>query len=242
MLGCAWRLPIWPVFSMVNLISGITRIAGAIPRLSFRVRTGIMVTRMRLLATFLVFLISLPAPLRLAAQATPPRLNIVIVEGEGAINNIKQRTAREPIVQVEDENHKPVAGAAVAFTLPSQGASGTFAGGSQNLTSITNAQGRAVARGFRPNNVEGKYQIRVTASKDGQTASADMTQTNAVVAGAAAAGAGISGKLLAILIVAGAAAAGGGAYAATRGGGNNNGTTIVPTTISAGTGTVGPPR
>ena len=30
------------------------------------------------------------------------------VEGDGAINNIRQRTAREPIVQVEDENHKPV--------------------------------------------------------------------------------------------------------------------------------------
>ena len=32
-----------------------------------------------------------------------------IVEGEGAINNIRLRTAREPIVQVEDENRKPVA-------------------------------------------------------------------------------------------------------------------------------------
>src|SRR5579863_5849082 len=58
-----------------------------------------------------------------------PKLSIVILEGEGAINNIKQRTAREPIVRVEDENHKPVAGAAVVFTLPSQGAGGTFAGG-----------------------------------------------------------------------------------------------------------------
>ena len=46
------------------------------------------------------------------AAATPPRIEVV--EGDGAINNIRQRTAREPIVQVEDENHKPVAGAAGA--------------------------------------------------------------------------------------------------------------------------------
>ena len=40
--------------------------------------------------------------------------NIVVVEGEGAINNISQRTAWETIVQVEDQNHKlaAVAGAA----------------------------------------------------------------------------------------------------------------------------------
>ena len=36
-----------------------------------------------------------------------PMLNIVIVEGEGTLNNVKQRVNREPIVQVEDENHKP---------------------------------------------------------------------------------------------------------------------------------------
>jgi hypothetical protein len=42
-------------------------------------------------------------------QAPVHTLNLVIVEGDGVINNIRQRTAREPIVQVEDENHKPVA-------------------------------------------------------------------------------------------------------------------------------------
>jgi hypothetical protein len=50
------------------------------------------------------------------------RIQIVIVEGEGAINNIRQRVAREPIIQVEDENRRPVAGAAVTFLLPNQGA------------------------------------------------------------------------------------------------------------------------
>jgi len=189
--------------------------------------------------SFLLTLQWLPAPAW--GQGAPGQLNLVIVEGEGAINNIRQRTAREPIVQVEDENHKPVAGAAVVFLLPDQGASGVFANGSHTLTVTTDAQGRAVARGFRPNNVQGKLQMRVTASYQGHVANATITQTNAAAAaaGAAAAG-GISAKLIAVIAVAGAAVAGG-VVAATRGGSSTT-TTPPTTTITPGTGTVGAPH
>ena len=173
-------------------------------------------------------------------------LNLVVVEGEGAINNIRQRTAREPIVQVQDENRRPVAGAIVTFTLPGRGPSGVFANGSQTLTVTTDQQGQAVARGLRPNNVQGDMQIRVNASHRGQTASTTITQTNAMVAGAAAGAAagGVSAKLIAILAVVGAAAAGGAVYATQRG---NGGTPTSPpvattTTVSAAAGQVGPPR
>ena len=107
---------------------------------------------------------------------TAPMLNIVIVEGEGTLNNVKQRVNREPIVQVEDENHKPVAGAAVVFFLPTSGPSGTFANGSQTMTVTTDALGRASATGIHPNHVLGKMQIRVTASANGLSASALITQ------------------------------------------------------------------
>src|ERR1700731_2498392 len=112
---------------------------------------------MRLLAAGLSCLLVLQMyPASARAQETGGQLNIVIVEGDGAINNVRQRTAREPIVQVEDENHKPIAGAAVVFLLPNQGASGVFANGSRSLTVITDSQGRAIARGFRPNKVQGQ--------------------------------------------------------------------------------------
>jgi hypothetical protein len=178
----------------------------------------------------------------LAAQAPVTKLNLVIVEGEGAINNIKLRTAREPIVQVEDENHKPVAGAAVVFNLPSQGAGGTFGASGQTFTTVTDATGRAVGRGLRPNTIQGQYQIRVTASKDGQTANANIAMTNALPAAAAAAGAAVSAKLIVILAAVGGAVAGGVAYAATRGGGGNNNPTNPATTIAAGAGQVTTPR
>ena len=198
---------------------------------------------MRWFSLLLTALLAFPLP-QASAQNAGLKLNIVVVEGEGAINNIRQRTAREPIVQVEDENHKPIAGVAVVFTLPSQGAGGAFANGAHTLTVMTDNQGRAVAHGLRPNSVSGQYQIRVNASYQGQTATASIAQSNAVAAGAAgAASAGISGKLIAIIAIAGAAAAGG-AIAATRGGGGN--TPAAPstpaTTVSPGTGTVGAPR
>ncbi len=174
----------------------------------------------------------------LMAQA--PMLNLVVVEGEGAINNIRQRTAREPIVEVQDENHRPIAGAAVVFTLPTQGAGGTFAGGAHSLTVITDAQGRAVARGLRPNGVKGQFQIHVNASFNGQTASTNITQTNATGgAGGAPAHTFLSGKVIAVIVVVAAAAIAGGVYAAESGGGSSPAAT--PTTISPGTGTVGAP-
>src|SRR5947208_1166707 len=106
-----------------------------------------------------------------AQDPQAPRLSIVIVEGEGAINNIKQRTSRETIVEVQDENHRPVAGAAVVFLLPNDGPGGAFAGGSKSVTLTTNSAGRATMPAMQPNQVTGQFQIRVNASSQGRTAS-----------------------------------------------------------------------
>ncbi len=176
----------------------------------------------------------------------PASLQIIIVEGEGAINNVKQRVNREPIVQVEDENHKPVAGAAIIFFLPNDGPGGTFANGSSTLTTTTNSQGQAVARGIRFNNQAGSMQIRVSASFAGQTASAIITQTN--VLGIAASGAAVGGlslatKLLIIGAVVGAGVAAGVVIA--NHGGSGGGSTPTPPstiTITPGTVTVGGPQ
>jgi hypothetical protein len=127
-----------------------------------------------------------------STQAIAGKLNIVIVEGEGAINNIKARTARAPIVQVEDENHRPVAGAAVAFSLPARGAGGSFLHGGKIFTVVSDPNGRAMAAAIKPNHALGVFKINVSASLHGQQlATATVTQTNAIAtagAGSAAAG------------------------------------------------------
>ena len=195
---------------------------------------------MRFLSLWLTAVLAMPVPSALLAQAPVRGLNLIIVEGQGAINNIKQRTAREPIVQVEDENHRPVAGAIVVFTSPSQGASATFGASGQTLSTVTDAQGRAIARGFKPNNIQGQYQLHVTASKDGQKADAAIAMSNMLAAGTRASHG--SGKLIAIAAVAAAALAGGLVYASQNGGSSSSSTTPPATTVSPGTGTVAPPR
>ena len=165
-----------------------------------------------------------------SSQAIASKLNIVVIEGEGAINNIKARTAREVIVRVEDENHRPVAGATVAFTLPRQGASGTFLHGGRTLTIFSDQGGRAATVAIKPNHALGVFKINVSASLHGQVATAAVTQTNAIAGAAGAAGAGAAG--------AGAGSAGaGGAGAAGAGAGGMSAATIGG--IAAGTAAVG---
>lgn len=110
--------------------------------------------------------------------AQPKALHIVILEGDEAINNIRDRTAREPIVQVEDENHKPVAGALVLFTLHG----GTGATGSASslgsLSVTTGADGHAVAHGLQINQVTGKVTIDVHATSGNLSADTTIHQTN----------------------------------------------------------------
>lgn len=180
-------------------------------------------------------------------QAAAPQLIITILDGEGALNDIRQRTAREPIVEVQDQNHKPISEAAVLFLLPSSGPSGTFAGGNLSFATQTDALGHAVAQGLRPNNVSGSYDIRVQVSYQGKTAEIKIHQTN--VSGASSSSSnsasvggsspmahatkGISLKV--VLISVGVAAAAGitAGILATRGGN--------ATVITAGTPTLGPP-
>lgn len=176
-----------------------------------------------------------------AAQEAQGGLRITIVDGDEAILNVRQRVSREAIIQVEDENRKPVAGALVTLTAPRDGASAVFSNGLNNITLTTDNSGRVVVRGIRPNSAQGKYAIRVVAVKEGLRGTAQLQMTN--LAAAAAAG-GISAKVLTFLLIAGAGAAAG-TIAATRGGNGGAaapGAVAVSTTLTPGTPVVGPPR
>jgi hypothetical protein len=72
-------------------------------------------------------------------------LRIVVLEGEGAVNIIQQKTAVRPLIEVRDRNNLPVAGATVTFTIGGGGQGAAFAGGVQTLTVTTNAAGQAAA-------------------------------------------------------------------------------------------------
>ena len=140
-----------------------------------------------------------------------PTLRIAVLEGDGAINNVRARTAHDPVIEVRNEQDKLVQGANVTFQTPATGASSDFADGMRIFITQTDAEGRAVARGLRPNAITGPYEIRVTASFETQTGSATISQTNAAPTEAKS-----SKKIWLIGLAAGAAA--GGAFAAAHGG------------------------
>jgi hypothetical protein len=178
----------------------------------------------------------------LPAQTEPPAsLRIVVLEGDGAINNVRVRPPREPRVRVEDRNGDPLAGVPVTFVAPGFGsAGGTFGDSGSNVTVITGKDGEAAAAGFRPNSLVGQFEIRVSASHGGNTARAAITQTNAAPVQEAR-----SKKFIILGLVVGAVA--GGALAATSlGGGSEPPSTGRPPGaslgISPGSPTFGPPQ
>lgn len=176
------------------------------------------------------------------AADLPTQLNLVVVDGEGAQGNIGQRVGHLPVVRAEDENHKALAGAAVVFTLPTEGATGQFGNSSKSLTVITDNDGRASAQGLRFNFIPGKVPIHINASYKGLTARTTITEISIAPPGAKIGGGGGGhGKLVAVLIVV-AAAAGGGAALALRGKDNTAaapaGPTVTPIGLTPGTGTV----
>jgi hypothetical protein len=196
---------------------------------------------MKALAISLSFLIACPA---LSAQTIPTQLNIVVIEGEGAVNNIRQRVARDPVVQVEDENHRPIAGAVVMFTLPTEGATGEFGGSVKSTVVNTNAEGRAVAPNLKFNGISGKIPIHITASYRGLSARASITMFSQVPPGAKESKSGGGhGTMIAVLAILGAGAAGGGVYFATQGNKAAASSAPIPTGptpigITAGTGSI----
>jgi hypothetical protein len=170
------------------------------------------------------------------SATTVPRIEVL--EGDGAINNIRLHRAKEPVVRVVDQDGHPLPNVAVTFLLPTQGAGGTFADGKTFITVMSDKDGQAVGHGLRPNGNAGQFQIRVTTSLEGQAATTNISQTNAEPA----AGKGSSKTILIVALVGGAAAAG---AAVALGKGKSSSSTTTTNTgavISPGSPTFGPPK
>lgn len=175
------------------------------------------------------------------AAGQPKGLFITIIEGEGALNDIRTRTAREPIIEVDDENHKPVAGVLVLFAIDNSGGSSPFAtfSGANTVSVTTDSAGRAAGRGFQITQLKGQYKINVRATKGELQADSVILQTN-IEAALSPSGAPTTAAVAAHhhwgWIIGGVAVAGGvvGIVIATHGSSS-------PTTITPGGGTVGAP-
>lgn len=183
-----------------------------------------------------------PAPGQIATSA---KLNINVIGGAGAINDVKQRMPRDITVEIDDENDHPVAGAMVTFFAPNEGPGGSFVGDSHLLTVMTGSDGRAVAKDFRPNDVVGDYNIQVSVTLGDQVANATISQSNQAQAEThATKHSAMSGKKIGLIVAAGAAVAVGAALGLSHGGSSpsNSSATQTATIGVGGTPTVGAPH
>jgi len=132
--------------------------------------------RVRMLVIFLCHLLAFQNAF--SQQASVQRsLSIVVIEGTGARNVVRQIPARPLTVRVQDAG-KPLQGATVTFMSPQTGPSGEFANDSRTFRVITDENGIASAAGFHPNGSEGPYLIQVRAEFQGATANESIAQVN----------------------------------------------------------------
>ncbi len=158
-------------------------------------------------------------------------LKISILDGQGAVNNIKQRQAREPVVRITDENDRPIGGALVTFTLPQNGPGAVFSNGARTLTVSTNPNGVAQAGAMTVNTTKGDFVINVLASHEESTATAVIGQTNI----------GVGLSALSIGLIVGAVAAGTVTAVVLATGNGDSPSPSSPTTIGPGGGGVTAP-
>jgi hypothetical protein len=158
------------------------------------------------------------------------RLKIFVLQGNGAINNVKSGLSTAPVVEVRDLNDRPLEGVTVTFEVPASGPGAFFPQGKFSLTTRTDANGQAGATGFAANPQTGKFNIKVTATLGSDSTTVEIAQTNSntLFAIDSRKKSGISKKTW--WIIAGVAAAGltVGLVLSTRGGGStsNPGVTI----------------
>ena len=130
-----------------------------------------------------------PNPLPAQSQELPPSvkpggqstesLQIFILEGNGATNTLVQPMPSMVVVEVRDENSRPVEGADVVFELPATGPGGRFSENQSIRRAKTNSQGQAGVT-FVPNSEMGRFNIKVSATLGNRTGQAVISQTNAL--------------------------------------------------------------
>jgi hypothetical protein len=196
-----------------------------------------------------------PSAAAAIATSDPLILQVQVVEGEGLAYAPGSRSVKGITVRVTDEVGRPVAGAAVSFRLPEDGATGVFQNNSKTEIAATSADGRATVWGMRWSKTIGTVNIRITAAKGATRAGTTATQIISVEATgqvisdnrrAYKSHGGGGGKKWLWIAVGGAAAAGGGfvAYEELKGKSSSTGTAAVTNgvSISPPQVTVGPPK
>ena len=99
-------------------------------------------------------------------------LTVLVRQDAGFAARAGEVTSRPIEVRVTDPDGRPVEGATVTFTLPREGPGGRFSSGMNSESALTDSQGRAMVSGIAWNDAAGEAQIRIRASRKGETGAA----------------------------------------------------------------------
>ena len=137
----------------------------------------------RCLPALLAFALALPpsvfAQTPAPAAASVQSLKIIPLAGNEETNDLQRRIMAPLVVQVLDQDSRPVEGADVTFRFPVMGPSVTFPDQKTTVNVRTNADGQASAVGWTANNMTGRFQLQVTAVRGNELGAAVMFMTNA---------------------------------------------------------------
>ena len=171
-------------------------------------------------------------------------LKVTALAGNKEMNDLERGLMAPLVIQVLDQNDRPVEGAEVVFRFPLNAPGATFRGGNTSQTVRTNGQGQAAATNWTANQV-GTFSVHVTAAYGNQLGETTVSMTNVtrVVEDGKRGrkqGSWYSPKWVKIALIAGGAATVAGIILATRGGSSSSSTPTV--TITPGSPTVGGPH
>lgn len=152
-------------------------------------------------------------------SALADRLRVIVLQGQGATHEAARGLAALTVVEVRDENDKPVEGAVVTFRIPQDAQAGSFAGGKLSYTGRTNSQGQVGMTGFIPSQQPGNLDITVTAVFGHLTGQARISQRTVESFLPSVKTKTFWQKWKWPILIGAGAAIGGGVWAGTRGGG-----------------------
>jgi hypothetical protein len=180
----------------------------------------------------------------LAQLPVEQSLKIRVLAGKDEMNDLERRVMAPIVVQVVDQNERPVEGGDVVFRFPISGPSAVFTGGKSSITVRTNGGGQAAAVNWMANGQTGTFQVHVSANYGNQVGETTFSMSNVTRIVEDAKSRSKTKSLWShtwfkVAVIGGAAAIAVGVVLATRGGSKGSGSTV---TISPGSPSVGGPH
>lgn len=185
-----------------------------------------------------------PTPVKpMAPLPVTKSLKMMVLAGNGEMNDLERRVMAPLVVQILDQNDRPVEGAEVIFRFPLNGPGATFNTGKTSQAVRSNGTGEAAAMNWTANDQVGSFEVRITATYGNEQGEATVKMSNVTrivetAKHSAKRSHWYSPTWVKIALVGGAAGIVTGVILATRGGGSS-GSTTVPITVTPGPPTVG---